>query len=147
MALMAHNVDHLAARSDQDHLNKIEQTKLVAGDLLKCKSCNVDAQTEIESKAYSHTEFATNNATRENMQSDIDELAATVGKHIAESTQLGEELAGLDEEKEAAESYYLHSMRPAAEGSGDYNGLSEYPDDEEKQTGMRVSGFCDDAKP
>ncbi len=35
--------------------------------------------------------------------------------------------------KEAAESYYLRSMRPAAEGSGDYKGLSEYLDDEEKQ--------------
>jgi hypothetical protein len=97
MALMVYNVDPLAARSDQDHLNKIEQTKLVAGDFLKCKSCNVDAQTEIESKAYSDTELATNNATRENMQSDVDELAATVRKHVAESTQLGEELAFLTE--------------------------------------------------
>ena len=55
------------------------------------------ANSESDKKAYCDTELATNKATRENKQSEVDELAATVGKHVAESTQLGEELAFLAE--------------------------------------------------
>ena len=55
------------------------------------------ANSESDKKAYCDTELATNKATRENKQSEVDELAATVDKHVAESTQLGEELAFLAE--------------------------------------------------
>ena len=53
--------------------------------------------SESDKKAYCDTELATNKATRENKQSEVDELAATVDKHVAEGTQLGEELAFLAE--------------------------------------------------
>ena len=55
------------------------------------------ANSESDKKAYCDTELATNKATHENKQSEVDELAATVDKHVAEGTQLGEELAFLAE--------------------------------------------------
>ena len=55
------------------------------------------ASSESDKKAYCDTELARDQATRENKQSEDDELAATVDKHVAEGTQLGEELAFLAE--------------------------------------------------
>ena len=56
-----------------------------------------EANSESRKKAYCDTELATNKATRGNKQSEVDELAAAVDKHVAEGTQLGEELAFLAE--------------------------------------------------
>jgi len=53
------------------------------------------ANSEADHKAYCDTELATNKLTRENKQSEVEELSANVDKHVAESAQLTEELAML----------------------------------------------------
>jgi len=53
------------------------------------------ANSEADHKAYCDTELATNKLTRENKQSEVEELSANVDKHVAENAQLTEELAQL----------------------------------------------------
>jgi len=53
------------------------------------------ANSEADHKGYCDTELGTNKLTRENKQSEVEELSANVDKHVAESAQLTEELAML----------------------------------------------------
>jgi hypothetical protein len=57
-----------------------------------------EANSEADHNAYCTTELATNKLTRENKQSEIDELSAHVDKKTAESQQLASQLATLSEE-------------------------------------------------
>jgi hypothetical protein len=54
-----------------------------------------EANAEADANAYCTTELATNKLTRENKQSEVDELSANIEKKTAESTKLGEEVAQL----------------------------------------------------
>jgi hypothetical protein len=54
-----------------------------------------EANAEADKNAYCTTELATNKLTRENKQSEVDELSANIEKKTAESTKLGEEVAEL----------------------------------------------------
>jgi hypothetical protein len=57
-----------------------------------------EANSEADHNAYCTTELATNKLTRENKQSEIDELSANVDKKTAESQQLAQQLAQLSAE-------------------------------------------------
>jgi hypothetical protein len=57
-----------------------------------------EANSEADHNAYCTTELATNKLTRENKQSEIDELSAHVDKKTAESQQLASQLAQLSAE-------------------------------------------------
>jgi len=54
-----------------------------------------EANAEADKNAYCTTELATNKLTRENKQSEVDELSANIEKKTAESTKLAEEVAQL----------------------------------------------------
>jgi len=54
-----------------------------------------EANAEADKNAYCTTELATNKLTRENKQSEVDELSANIEKKTAESTKLSEEVAEL----------------------------------------------------
>jgi len=55
------------------------------------------ANSEADKKGYCDTELGTNKLTRENKQSEVEELSANVDKHVAESAQLSEELTALSD--------------------------------------------------
>merc|ERR1719183_3328790 len=54
-----------------------------------------EANAEADQNAYCTSELATNKLTRENKQSEVDELSANIEKKTAESTKLAEEIAEL----------------------------------------------------
>jgi hypothetical protein len=54
-----------------------------------------EANSEADHNAYCTTELATNKLTRENKQSEVDELSSNIEKKTAESAQLAQQLADL----------------------------------------------------
>jgi len=64
--------------------------KMIKGLIVKLME---QANSEAEHKAYCDTELATNKQTREIKTAEVDELSASMEKHVAESAQLAEEIA------------------------------------------------------
>merc|ERR1719217_686703 len=56
-----------------------------------------EANAEADHKAYCDTEMATNKMTRENKQSEVDELSAAVEEHTASSAKLSTEIKELSD--------------------------------------------------
>jgi len=103
----------LATHAHADPFGKIKQ--MVKDLIVKLME---EANGEADQKAYCDTELATNKQTRDNKQSEVEELAAGVDKHEAESAQLTQQLAELSDalgelRKEQAEATELRSKDKA----------------------------------
>lgn len=79
-----------ASRVASDPFAKVK--KMVKDLIVKLME---EANAEADHNAYCTTELATNKLTRQNKQSEVEELTANVEKHTAESAQLKNELADL----------------------------------------------------
>eukprot|EP00446_Apocalathium_sp_SHHI-4_P004416 CAMPEP_0177172856 /NCGR_PEP_ID=MMETSP0367-20130122/11356_1 /TAXON_ID=447022 ORGANISM="Scrippsiella hangoei-like, Strain SHHI-4" /NCGR_SAMPLE_ID=MMETSP0367 /ASSEMBLY_ACC=CAM_ASM_000362 /LENGTH=661 /DNA_ID=CAMNT_0018619151 /DNA_START=59 /DNA_END=2044 /DNA_ORIENTATION=+ len=87
-ALGSHYLALVATHASADPFSKVK--KMIKDLIVKLME---QANSEADHKAYCDTELATNKLTRENKQSEVEELSASVDKHVAESAQLTEELA------------------------------------------------------
>jgi len=103
----------LATHAHADPFGKIKQ--MVKELIVKLME---EANGEADQKAYCDTELAKNKQTRDNKQSEVEELSAGVDKHEAESAQLTLQLAELSDalgelRKEQAEATELRSTEKA----------------------------------
>jgi hypothetical protein len=94
----------VAVRAQDDPFVKIK--KMIKDMIVKLME---EANGEADHKAYCDTELATNKMTRDNKQSEVDELTANVEEHTAASAMLSTEITNLSdaiaEIKESQASY------------------------------------------
>jgi hypothetical protein len=82
----------IASRAEADPFVKVK--KMIKDMIVKLME---EANGEADHKAYCDTELATNKMTRDNKQSDVDELSAAVEEHTALSAKLSTEIMELSD--------------------------------------------------
>merc|ERR1712100_782451 len=82
----------IAARAEADPFVKVK--KMIKDLIVKLME---EANSEADAKAYCDTEMATNKMTRDNKQSEVDELTAAVEEHTAASAKLSTEIAAISD--------------------------------------------------
>eukprot|EP00747_Dinoflagellata_sp_TGD_P159952 gnl/TRDRNA2_/TRDRNA2_177938_c1_seq32.p1 gnl/TRDRNA2_/TRDRNA2_177938_c1~~gnl/TRDRNA2_/TRDRNA2_177938_c1_seq32.p1 ORF type:complete len:672 (-),score=264.49 gnl/TRDRNA2_/TRDRNA2_177938_c1_seq32:98-2113(-) len=81
-----------ASRAEADPFVKVK--KMIKDLIVKLME---EANAEADAKAYCDTEMATNKMTRDNKQSEVDELTAAVEEHTAAAAQLATEIKDLSD--------------------------------------------------